>query len=303
MAAWLSLAAVQFAFATSPAVGRMALEGYSPYAMSFWRVTGAAVFFALLVLWREGRLPWPERGVRWRVAWLSLLGISLNQMLYLVGLSLSTAVRGGLLVLLIPILTTLWAVLRGAEQWDTRKALGVLSATAGVFALTGVDLLSGVGLGDLFFLANSTCYSIYLVEARPLLRRYSSLRVVTWVFWAALPVLALVPLCGVPLIPSDKGLETHAALLWIVLVPTIWSYLGNIIALRYVAASVAAIAICVQPVIAALLAVWLLDEQVHLRECVCFLLILAGVLLALMPKRHVGAPITAANPEPEVNRR
>ncbi len=294
---------MQLAFATFPATGRIALGSYSPYAMSFWRVTGAAVFFSAFLLVREGRVPLPERGTRWKVLWLSLLGISLNQMLFLVGLSLSSAVRGGLFVMFIPILTTAWAVLRKAEALNTRKAAGVLLAAIGILVLTGVDLVRGLGTGDLFFLLNGACYSIYLVEARPLLRRYSSLYMVTWVFLAALPVMAIIPLCGVKLVPAEAGAAGHSAMLWIILGPTIWSYLGNIIALRHLPASATAIAICAQPLIAALLAVLLLGEKVHWREGVTFVLVVAGIWLAMMPKRHGRTAKSVADAEEPMARR
>lgn len=294
---------MQLAFATFPATGRIALGHYSPYAMSFWRVTGAALFFVLFLLVREGRIPLPERRDRLKVLWLSLFGISLNQMLFLVGLSLSTAVRGGLFVMLIPILTTAWAVLRRAETLSARKAAGVLLAAVGILLLTGVDLVRGLGTGDLFFLLNGACYSVYLVEARPLLRRYPPLHMVTWVFLAALPVMFVIPLAGVRLLPEDAAFSGHSAMLWIILGPTIWSYLGNIIALRHLPASATAIAISAQPLIAAVLAMVLLGEEIHWRECVTFMLVVSGIWLALMPKRHDRAATGTADAEASAARR
>src|ERR1043165_3060755 len=92
----LALTAVQLIFGSWPIFGKIALRALPSTGLVAVRVVGAAVAFFLLLRLR-GRLVVPPRGDLARLALYGLLGVALNQLLYVKGLALSTAVNAALL--------------------------------------------------------------------------------------------------------------------------------------------------------------------------------------------------------------
>jgi drug/metabolite transporter (DMT)-like permease len=108
----LALVAVQIIFGTWPIVGKIALRALPSTGLVAIRVAGAAAAFLFLLRLR-GRLVVPRRGDLARLALYSLLGVVLNQFLYVKGLALSTAVNAALLSTTIPVFTLLVSTLFG----------------------------------------------------------------------------------------------------------------------------------------------------------------------------------------------
>src|ERR1700749_1241414 len=130
----LALVAVQLIFGTWPIVAKVALRALPSTGLVAFRVAGAAV--ALLVLLRaRGRLVVPRRADLWRLALYSLLGVVLNQFLFVKGLALSTVVNSALLGTAIPVSALVVGALLGYERPSARSALGVVIAAAGVVYL------------------------------------------------------------------------------------------------------------------------------------------------------------------------
>ena len=90
----LALIAVQLMFGTWPIIGKIALRALPPAGLVALRVAGAATAF--LILQRlTGRVSVPRRGDLARFALYSLLGVVLNQLLFVKGLGTSTAQQRG----------------------------------------------------------------------------------------------------------------------------------------------------------------------------------------------------------------
>ena len=101
----LALAVVQLCFGLFPVFGKVAMQVFDPRAVTAWRITAGALVLGggALALFGKRALPsWRDLLVL-QIA--GTLGISLNQLLYLKGLSLSTATNAGVLVCLIPVFT------------------------------------------------------------------------------------------------------------------------------------------------------------------------------------------------------
>src|SRR6185295_11783014 len=93
----VALVLVQIMFGTWPIFGKLVLRSMSSTSLVSLRILGAAIIFTLLQR-RLGALPRLPRKV---IAWLvlsSLLGVVLNQFLFVRGLSLTTAINATLLI-------------------------------------------------------------------------------------------------------------------------------------------------------------------------------------------------------------
>jgi drug/metabolite transporter (DMT)-like permease len=281
---------VQVIFGTWPVMGKIALRVVPSTGLVAIRVGGAAVAFLLLLRLR-GNLVRPERRDLARLALYSLLGVILNQFLYIKGLSLSTAVNAALINATIPVFTLLLGALLGKDRLTARVALGTLIAAAGVVYLID-PLRASLGgdtmKGNLLLVANTICYGAYLAISQDVFRRYGALTAMTWLF--AFGSLAAVPFGGYQLAQTDFasiGLGIWLVLLYTVLVQTVGAYYLNAWALERVSPSTVAVYIYLQPLFAFVVAPLLLGagERPGLRHAIATLLIFTGVGVVTLGRR------------------
>lgn len=295
----VALVIVQLSFGSLAAAGKYAIEhGIPPLAIAALRVSIAATILAAVAVARKTQRV-PGRDIA-RLAGLALLGVVFNQILFLEGLERTTAVNASILIVLIPVFTLLIAVLLGRETFDGRRLFAVGLALAGTLALLRAerfDLANDLILGNVLVVLNCLSYSWYLVLARPVLQRHSSSTVVAWTF-----LLAAVPMAplGVPDILAAAPRFTPpviGALLWIILVSTVFAYGLNNYALRRLHASTVGGFVFLQPLFGIGVALALLPgESLEPRAVVAGLAILAGVVLLSRTK-----PVSRVATRPGVN--
>jgi drug/metabolite transporter (DMT)-like permease len=278
----IALFVVQAAFAVGAVEGKLAMsstpgrgEAVDPFALAMARMFGAAVVLQLLMRATGNLRPVPARD-HLRIAGLSLLGIVLNQTLFLVGLRLTTAFAAVLLGMMIPVFTASLAVAFGLERPSVRTAAGFAVALGGVLSLTGIGSLDW---GALAIGANCISYALYIVLSKKVIARVGALTVVTWLFtWGA---LAFAPLGARPLVVGAASWSPRAWLLVavIVTVPTIVAYSANAWALGRSGPTLVSAYIYLQPILAAGLQWVQLGEPVASRAIVATVLIFAGVAI------------------------
>ncbi|MGH9944374.1 MAG: DMT family transporter [Pyrinomonadaceae bacterium] len=289
----LALVAVQIFFGTWPIAGKVALRALPSTGLVTLRIVGATLAFVAILHATRGRRQIERRSDYLRLALFSLLGVVLNQFLFVKGLALSTAVNATLLGTTIPIFTLLASVMLGKERATLRHVSGMLLAAAGVVYLVNpLDAeLSGDKkmLGNVLLVANTLCYAAYLALSQDLIRRYGALTVITWVF--IFGTLAALPFGGYYLARTpllDIGADIWFAVLYIIIFPTVGAYYLNAWALGRVAPSTVAIYIYLQPLIAIALAPSLLGERIDPRTWLAAVLIFAGVAaVTLRPRSPV----------------
>jgi drug/metabolite transporter (DMT)-like permease len=252
-----ALFVVQLAFASQTVEGKIAMRsveagggGVAPVALAMARMLGGAAFFFAATR-AMGIRPALTKRDHLQLAGLAVIGIALNQTLFLMGLRLTSPISAALLAVTIPVFTAVMAVALGRERPTVRTFGGLFIALAGVLWLTGVK---SIDRGAALVTLNSVFYSLYLVSAGPVIRRLGPLTVITWVFvWAS---LMFAPF-GIPALV--QGAQTWTPRGWffvgfIVAVPTIIAYSLNAYALGRTSPIIVTVYIYCQPVIAGLLA-------------------------------------------------
>jgi drug/metabolite transporter (DMT)-like permease len=284
----VALVAVQLFFGTWPIVGKLALQVIPSTGLIAFRTAGATLAF-LILRRNAGRLRLERRSDYARIALYSLLGVVLNQLLFVKGLALSTAINATLLGTMIPVFTLLVAVLLGREAFSARVAIGVIVAACGAIYLvnpTGADFSGAHAIGNLLLVANCVFYGAYIAISQDMIRRYGALHVITLVFLfacvATLP-LGAFHLSRVPL--GDVGPRIWLSILYIIIFPTVGSYYLNAWALGRVAPTVVAVYVYLQPVIGLALAPYVLGEQLNARIWLAATLIFAGVGIVTIKRR------------------
>jgi drug/metabolite transporter (DMT)-like permease len=291
---------VQVLFATLPIAAKITLEELSSPAITLLRVSAAAFIFRIIQ-----RLTVHERirstGDYLRLAYYSVLGVSMNQLLYVTGLSMTTATAAQMLITGGPAVTLLVAILLGKERATRSKWIGIALAGSGALLLVGLASMETGALGNLLIVVNMIAYSLYLVSARDILHRYHPLTVITWIF--IFGAIGLMPFGLLPVI-NELPTTTPTArlmLLWIIVFPTVTAYYLNMWALTRVESSVVSTFVYLQPVLTALLAIPILGERPSLRMVPAAMLIFAGVAISIQAKRrpdHKPDPADQAVVEP-----
>lgn len=271
-----------------------------PIALVGFRVGGATVMLVLLAQWkgRFGKIARRD----WPLLVLSCaLGLVFNQWLYVKGLSLSTAINSTLIGTSIPVATLLVGIGLGTDRATWRRLIGIGLAAAGVLVLidpSGAGFSAATRAGDLMFVVNSFCYGAYIAVSKDLVRRYSALNVMAWIFivgcFAAVPA-GIVSLRQISL--SSVPLAVWIEVAYIIVLPTAGAYFLNAWALARVPPSTVAVYIYLQPLIAFALAPIVLGESIGWRTILSSLLIFAGVMVVTRRRSKLRAePGIAENP-------
>lgn len=278
----IALIVVQVCFGLFPLFGKLTMEGFDPRALAGWRMLFGAVVLGGYAFFKLGKKAIPAWRDLLRLQIAALLGISVNQVLYLEGLQRAPSVNAALVMCLIPVLTLIIAIVARQERFEKRRAVGTLIAFSGLAYLIlhrGVSLDDAYLQGNLLMCANALSYSIYLVYSRPLTRRYPAFVVIGWVFILSTWQVPLF-IGEAEFFPQGASTESWLSLGYVLLFPTTLAYFLNVFALARVRASTTAIFIFSQPIIAAIAALLFLDEPLTKATIASGITIFLGIWLA-----------------------
>lgn len=276
------LISVQVLFAVHYVAAKVLLAAVPAPAWAALRVLGAAALFLAIYVARG------PRRVGWRdhreLALLALLGIVINQVCFIEGLSRTTPSHSALINTTIPVLTLLFAILLRRERPRRGGLAGIVVAMAGVLTLLRVDRLDWGAewlAGDLLTQINAASFSLFLVLSRGTIRRVGATAATAGLLtWGALGVSLYGGRSVATLDPAVFDARILALAGYIVAFATVGTYLLNSWALARVESSEVALFIYLQPVLAAALSVLFLGERITGRLVAASLLVFLGVLLA-----------------------
>lgn len=261
-----------------------------PYAVNVLRVGISLILFWLL--WVMGKSPAGiQRKDIGRFVFCAITGIFINQTLFIKGLTMTSAIHASLLILLTPILVSIFALWVLKEKFTAAKGLGLLSGIGGsVFLILQKEnaaLSPDYLLGDLLILINAISYSIYFISVRPLMESYSPLHVIRWVF--TIGFLMVLPVGWNEMNEIDWSAFTPTyfiVLIAVAVTGTFLAYYFNAYGLQNLGASITGTYIYTQPVFAVLIAILFLNESFSWQKALAAALIFSGVFLAGFHKKN-----------------
>lgn len=277
----LAAGAVAALFSLNYVISKLGMHAFSPLVFAYLRVVASAIVLNALLPRRQE--PW-SRGDWARVTGYAVLGVVINQALFLNGLALTSAHVAAILMTAIPLFALGAAIVMGRERATAAKMAGITLAFGGALVIVAREGLQGAAkslTGDLLLLGNALAYSLYLVLSKRDMRRLGPHRVIARMF--AIGSVLMIPLCAVPLArESWASIPPRAwlALLLVIAGPTVAAYLLNAWALAHADSSLVAAYTYLQPVLTAALAAVLLDERIGWAAGVAAVIIFTGVWLA-----------------------
>ncbi len=227
-----------------------------------------------------------------RFALCGLTGIAINQMLFVKGLTMTSTIHASLLMLCTPLLITLFAFWILKEKVTLLKAAGLALGIGGaILLILSKQTTTGAQAsltGDSLIILNAISYTIYFILVKPLMKEYEPLQVMRWVF--SFGFIMILPFGWGQFIAIDwSGFEwTHiASLSFIVIFGTFLAYVFNVYGLRWLGAGVTGSYIYTQPIFAAIVAMFVLNEQLTMEMVLAGILIFSGVYLVSRKKEEI----------------
>jgi drug/metabolite transporter (DMT)-like permease len=277
-----ALFAVNLLFAINYIVSKLGMHAFDPFTFAYLRVLGAAIVMNA-ILPRRAYAPLTRADAK-RVALYAVLGVVLNQSMFLAGLALTSAHVAAILITAVPVFTLVVAMLFREERVTAMKVAGIALACAGALAVVGREGFGGTAkslLGDLLIVGNSLAYAFFLVLSKRDMARLSPRRVIARMF--AIASVLMLPIAAVPMLRLDwRALPPGAwwSLAFVIAGPTIAAYVLNAWALAHTDSSLVAAYTYMQPVLTVVLAAMFLGEEIRLAAIAAAILIFAGVWLA-----------------------
>ena len=290
--AHIALFAVNMLYGASHILAKGVMPSYlTPSVFILFRVFGAAILFWLILsVSRNFKI---ERKDWIRLVGCGLFGVTVNQLFFFHGLNLSSSVNSGIIMAFNPIMVVILSGFALKEKITPIRLTGILIGAAGavLLTLTGEKTVSETSLGDLYLLVNSFSYAIYLVLAKPLMKKYSPLLVITWVFTIGLgflflypPVLAEFSTTNFTSIPFDIWVK----IAYVVVGVTFLTYLLTMFGLKHLSPSISSSYIYIQPIMVIGFAYLFLyagiaddyTSSITLQKIIYMLLIFLGVYLS-----------------------
>ncbi|MBM3451519.1 MAG: EamA/RhaT family transporter [Bacteroidetes bacterium] len=289
--AHMALFTVNMLYGASHILAKGVMPAYlTPSVFILLRVFGATMLFWIILSFSRNFSI--ERKDWIRLIACGLFGVTINQLFFFHGLNLSSSVNSGIIMAFNPILVVILSALMLKEKITLIRLIGIFIGGTGaiLLTLTGKSI-SEKSLGDIYLLINSFSYAIYLILAKPLMKKYSPILVITWIFTTGLgflflypPVLAEFSTTNFTAIPFDIWVKVT----YVVVGVTFLTYLLTMFGLKHLSPSVSSSYIYFQPIMVIgfaylFLYIGIADDytsSITFQKIIYMLLIFLGVYLS-----------------------
>jgi drug/metabolite transporter (DMT)-like permease len=254
------------------------------FGLNLIRVGVTSILLWILFLFKPQKKP-IQRKDYGRLFLCAITGIAINQLFFIKGLSLTYSIHASLLLLTTPILITFIAAWLLKERINSLKIIGLALGIAGAMLLilsknkTGNP--SDVLLGDIFIILNAISYTFYFVLVKPLMKEYNPIAILRMIF--TIGFFMILPFCFNEFVAINWQMystKEFFILGLIVFGGTFIAYLFNIYGIKVLGASTAGSYIYSQPILAAIIAIIFLGEELATYKLLAGALIFSGVYLA-----------------------
>ena len=279
----VALLVVIVIWGTNYTVVKEALGSIAPLAFMSLRFALAALAMGVVLHVREGFTPLP-RATLLKLAALGLVGNTLYQLCFILGISRTTVANTGMLTSGTPMITAILGAVLGVERLRRPLMLGLVLSVPGMLLIVsarGPALDDSTRLGDLYILCGSVCWAVYTVGLRSLGGELSALRITALTMIIGAPGVVLAGLPAVLALDwASIGPGAWLGLVYSALIPLVLSYVVWSHSVRAVGSGRTGIYNSGTPVVAALTGWLVRGERPTWVQCVGALLVISGVLIS-----------------------
>ena len=284
----IALFLAQVLYAASFPIAKIVMEDIPYNVLVILRVVGAVILFWLSSLIINEKVERKDFG---RLILLAIFGVAINQTLFLKGLHLTSSIDAAIMMVTTPILVLIIAAIAIKEKISFLKFSGIVIGFSGAvfLALQGINTSDSDSsfIGDLYVFINALSWGTYLVLVKPLMKKYHTITILKWTFLFGLPLV--LPFGIADAVNFNwENLETKIILfaLFVIVFTTFVAYLLNTYALKELSPSIAGAYIYMQPLLTALIAIYIFHKaDLSWQKIISALMIFAGVYIVSMQKK------------------
>ncbi|MCX6271628.1 MAG: DMT family transporter [Bacteroidetes bacterium] len=260
----------------------------TPAQIIFYRITTAALLFWLLSLFLKKEKI--EKKDLIRIAYCSLLGVVINQFMFFQGLRFTKPVETALLHTSSPIVVLLFTAWILKERITLARSAGIILGAAGALFIvlngTPISFSSDTFIGDIYIIINLTCYSLYLVLIKPVMRKYQPVTVMKWAFlFGAVVVTPFTFHTALQVNWSIYTADAWFSFFYVLIGSTFLAYLLITMSLQHLSPTIVGFYMYLQPLVAAVHGMIIHQEHLNWTKFLSALLIFSGVYLVNQPVR------------------
>jgi drug/metabolite transporter (DMT)-like permease len=287
-------------FGASVVATRAAVGSIPPLSLAFLRFGQGGLILLFFLLIRRPNLLRIKLN---DLPYLALLGVVLFTIFpitFNVGLKFTEASRGALMLSTMPLWSAWLARIAKSEHLTLRQVGGITLTLGGVAVALVERGLTWQGgswalAGDLLMLLTAICGAVYGVLAQKMLKKYKAITVTTYAM--LIGTCLLIPAAfveGFSQALTNIDLKAAGLILFLGICGGAIGYLLWTFALAHLTPTQVAVYVNLNPMVATILGAALLAEKLTLVFIVCFVAVLAGVLLVNWPAKIVAKSLPDA---------
>lgn len=287
--AHMALLAANIIFGMNAPISRVLMPGIlSPYTLTFFRLAGGLLLFWSASLFvKTEKVPAKDLV---QLFFASLFSLSLNQLPFFVGLSMTSPIDASIVVTMLPIVTMVLAAVFIREPVTVLKAVGVVVGASGALLLVfNNGHLNHHGesnfWGNIIVFSAVASFAIYLTAFKKLISRYSPVTVMKWMFLFG--ALTSLPFCFRSLLQTDfaaLGAGTYWRIGYIVFFATFVGYLLIPIGQKVLRPTTLSMYNYVQPIMASIVTVFIGLDTFGYKQALAGVLVFSGVYIVTQSK-------------------
>ncbi|MEA4983148.1 MAG: DMT family transporter, partial [Paludibacter sp.] len=220
----------------------------------------------------------------------SVLGLSLNQLPFFFGLSMTSSIDASIVVTMLPIVTMLLAAVFLREPITQMKAVGVLVGASGALIIvfsshSTAQSVTGNMAGNLIVFLAVISFSLYLTLFKNLISKYQPVTVMKWMFLFA--TITGLPFCYGPLVELNAAALSVSEWMivgFVVLFATFLGYLLLPIGQKTLRPTTLSMYNYVQPIVASLVAIFMGIDRFGYQQALAAVLVFSGVYIVTQSK-------------------
>jgi drug/metabolite transporter (DMT)-like permease len=274
---------VSFIFGANYWISKSLMPDYlNPFQLLIIRTGGAAaIIWIIQIFAKKEKVVFNDLVL---LAVCALFGIAFNQGFLYIGLNKTSPFDASIIHTANPLIVMLIAAAAIKEKITLLKSFGILLGLSGALFLILTSNHSSNNMssliGNLFIFANGASYAIYLVIVKPLMKKYTTMTVLKWVFlFGFLFSLPFTKSSNLIVNWNEFSSFQWFSLFYIIILNSIVAYFLIVYALKHVSASIVGYYTYLQPLIVAIIGIISGTEFPSWIKVFSAMLIFAGVYL------------------------
>jgi len=256
--------------------------GFNPISIVLYRIGASFLILFIIIFLCDRTLLKVKKEHLLYFALYGLISVSIFNIVYINAIDLTTVTTAVILLYTSPVFVLFMSFLLFKEKIDFVKFLCVIFTFIGCFLVVKGYNIENLRLnfkGIIFGILSGLTYGLYSIFGKVCLKDYRPYTVSLYSLGFGSLFLSLFLILTRTKVVFVPGIIPSMVLLYIILFPTLLSYVFYTKGLKLVEAGKASIIATVEPVISSLLAVFVLGENLEFIQILGVLMVLTAVVL------------------------